>query len=359
MKSKIYYYLSLSLSLFILCSCTDSKSKKRVSSVSMGILTHNIIDLGEIFIGYGGRLVVYKDTIIGMEAPNSSMPPFFCLKPNEELPSFYYFGNKGQGPNDFLQPYSIQHIENNIIGTWDINARMYYEFALPDEKKEVSIDKRVRFEVILLSRVIKTAYNQFIALMMADDEAMFLLADSTGKTVNTFFEYPYRNNDERQRFNNRARFSAYQGELATNPSKTKFVYASDKGEIIHFYDIENNNIKPIVKIEKEYALYENREIPGGGTGVQLGTEGMRGYVSIYATEQFVYALFSGKKVGETNSRAAHTLRIFDWNGNNVKEYELDVPSLYLCVSDDDSKLWAIATNPDPELVYFNLKNPNN
>ena len=83
-------------------------------------------------------------------------------------------------------------------------------------------------------------------------------------------------------------------------------------------------------------------------------EGLNGYVDIYATEQFVYALFSGKKLKDENSKYAKRLRVFNWNGNLIKEYELDIPSSDICVSDDDSRLWTIAINPDTELVYFDL-----
>jgi len=35
------------------------------------------------------------------------------------------------------------------------------------------------------------------------------------------------------------------------------------------------------------------------------------------------------------------LHVFDWNGVIVKEYELNVPCSYLCISDDDSTIWAL------------------
>jgi len=82
----------------------------------MGVLKHNTIDIGENFIGRGGILAICQDTIIGVDfSLNSPTPPFYCLKPDNESLSFYHFGSKGQGPNEFLEPYSLQRINNNTL----------------------------------------------------------------------------------------------------------------------------------------------------------------------------------------------------------------------------------------------------
>ena len=81
-----------------------------------------------------------------------------------------------------------------------------------------------------------------------------------------------------------------------------------------------------------------------------------GYIATYATDKLVYALYSGIKITELKNVnfEGQTLRVFDWTGTLVKEYGLDVPCSYLCVSDDDRKIWAIASNPDITLVLFDL-----
>ena len=326
----------------------------------MGVLKHNVVDIGDDFIGNGGMLAIFQDTIIGVDFTlTSQVPPFYCLKPERKSLSFYHFGSKGQGPNEFLEPYSIQCINTNIVGTYDRNTGTYYEFTVPREKEKLKINKKIRFENRRLDLATKTAFNQHIGLNRGGGESMFILADSMGKTVNMLFDYPYKNNDERERFDNKRRFFAYQGSLAVNPSKTKLAYTARNGDIIHFYSIENNTIQLIAKIENEYPIYSDPHNPIVPTAnatmtlsVMLSPESLRGYVAIYATEQFVYALFNGTKLEEKKLEEATILRVFDWNGNLVKVYDLDIPSRSLCVSDDDSKLWTIAVEPEISLVYF-------
>ena len=353
MKYKnIYFSFLLLFTFFLVNCCTNSKKSKSDSSVHMGLLRHNTIDIGNDFIGLGGYLVIIQDRIVGIDRASSlSQPPFYCVIHNDGLSTFYQFGNRGQGPDDFLYPWIIQNIDKQTVGVYDSDLRTYFEFRIPNKNELLKIDKRTTFDFRLF-RIIKTAYNQYIAL--SRQEGMFVLADSAGKAINTFFEYPYKNEDERENVINQHRAYAYQGHLATNPSKTKFAYACSNGEIIHFYEIGNNIITPIAIIEKEYPLYQNRSNQTQ-IGVAFEEENTEGYCDAYATEQFVYSLFGGHKSGERDTYA-RILRVFDWSGNLVKEYELDLPSRNLCVTDDDSRLWTISLNPDISLVYFDLRN---
>ena len=347
MKHRFFLYQFVFF--FFLCSCSNQKQAKSIS-----ILQHQTIDLGENFIGYGGFLAFNQGVVIGLDLART-MQPFFRLKPNDPSQPLFYFGNRGQGPNDFLVPLSIQYINNQTAGTLDIMSNTYTEFSIPNESEELKVIKKMTFQTSL-NQIIKTAFNQYVGLLGVSDE-MFLLTDSSGIPIKSFFEYPYQNNDERQL---PKRSHAYQGTLAANPSKSKFVYSCFNGEILHFYEIENNNIKIIAKIENEYPIYKFGDKENLSTLV-FGAQGINGYVATYATEKFVYTIFSGEKLREQMNNPkinldGTLLRVFDWNGALVKEYALDVPCSYLCVSDDDSKIWAIASYPDITIVSFDIEN---
>ena len=344
-----YRFFFISLFIFFLFSCSNNKQVEPIR-----ILQHQAIDLGDNFIGYGGFLDFHQGAIIGLDI-SRSMQPFFRLNQNDQSQPFFYFGHRGQGPDDFLMPLCIQYINDQTAGTLDVMSNTYYEFGIPKESEELKVNKRIKFETFL-GQIIKTDFNQYIGLLRVSDE-MFLLADSSGMPIKTFIEYPYQNNDERKLTK---RSHAYQGTLAANPSKNKFVYSTFTGEIIHFYEIENNNIKTIAKIENKYPLYrfENEE---DISSMAFSAEAIHGYVSTYATEKFVYAIYSGKTIREQMNNPkvnleGTRLRVFDWKGNLVKEYEFDVPCSYLCVSDDDSKIWAIVSEPEIAIVSFDLEN---
>jgi hypothetical protein len=137
---------------------------KRKQLEPLNRLYHQTIDIGEYFIGSGGFLAYYQNNIIGLDM-SQSMQPFFCLKSNDASQTFFYFGNRGQGPNDFLMPYSIQYINSQTIGVFDLMSNFYAEFNIPDENGAVIIHKKLRINTPR-TRIIQPAWNQYIGLSM-------------------------------------------------------------------------------------------------------------------------------------------------------------------------------------------------
>jgi hypothetical protein len=152
---------------------------------------------------------------------------------------------------------------------------------------------------------------------------------------------------------------AYQGSIAINPRKTKCVYATLDGEIIHFYNIIENEISLISKTEKAYPKYKPED---NGTEYysSMDANNTIGYISLAATDRFVYALYCGKKynelyrAGNRPSIAGEQLRIFDWTGTIVKTVMLDVPCQHISATNDNRRLWAMAILPEITPVYFDL-----
>ena len=339
MKNLIALIITLSI-----VSCYPKQEKNSI------VLSHYTIEFKEEFIGNGGFLIICKNGIIGFEE-SQSLPAFYYIENNSALSRFI---NHGQGPNEVLLPFNIQYLSEDTIGVYDIMNMSYYNVPILRNGDFANIRKCINFDTRFY-RVIKTAYQQYIALSGGNE--LFSLLDSDGQLVNTFFEYPYKDKNEKN-IDNSIRALAYQGTIATNLSATKYVYAPFNGDIIHFYNIEKNNITLINKIENVFPYYDiNKD------GAITNAKTTRGYVSITTTENFVYALFCGKPIKELikndKSMEGDILIIFDWNGNKIKEFKLDVLCKHIGVSHDDKTLWAIANTPEVSLVNFELDNSNN
>jgi hypothetical protein len=346
MMEKIAFFL---LTLYCL-SCHSEKS-----NVDNPILLHSILHLSNEYVGSGGAIIAYNEGIVGIEEAGS-LQPFFNIDIQKENQShiFTRFGNRGQGPEDFIRPYPIQYINEDVFGTYDITSKTYKEITIPkaDVGEPAHVTNFITFESQPF-QVIKTAYDQYAGL--SADEGLIILMDSVGKKHATFFEYPYRDKNE-QAIENHLRAMAYQGILAANPGKTKFVYASFGGEIIHFYNIQKDNISLIRKIENVYPSYKYEN-----NAVVTNVKNREGYISLSATDQFIYALYCGKTLKEMRNVNGFSLestqvRVFDWTGEMVQAYTLDIPCRYIGVSCDGKKLWAIALNPDIVPVCFDLSN---
>lgn len=254
-----FFMLTIIISVFSISSCSVKQKEEREERV----LTHDVIEFkDDEFIGYGGFLIACRNGLAGLEEA-ASFPAFYYVKDAGDGYVLSRFVNRGQGPNDILVPFNMQYLNEDTIGAYDHMNMSYYNVPVPKDNESVNI-KRVRFDKRFY-RIIKTAYNQYVAL--SGEDGLFVLLDSDGKTVNTFFEYPYKDGNEKS-VGNSIRALAYQGSLVTNPSATKCVYAPFNGDIIRFYDIKKDNLGLINKTEKifsDYVIENNRVVTKANT----------------------------------------------------------------------------------------------
>ncbi|MDR3250972.1 MAG: hypothetical protein LBT42_04825 [Tannerella sp.] len=89
-------------------------------------LKHSVVNLKEEYIGMGGPIIAYKDGITGYEGAES-LSPFFITRGD----SVTHFGNRGQGPHDFIHPYVIQYLDGDVFGTYDMQTQTYKEVTVP------------------------------------------------------------------------------------------------------------------------------------------------------------------------------------------------------------------------------------
>jgi hypothetical protein len=338
----------ISIFVFILLGCNNSQ--QRVNSFEE--ITYKRMLNKNIFIAYGGQLIPVKDYLFGIEYSLDTC--FYQLGLKNNL--FERFGNKGQGPNDFLMPQSIQYISDTVVGVYDMLQRSYVmlDISLPLENRNTKKLKVTSFDHFSF-QVLKTCFDQYIGIGPYEN-GMFELLDSTGNTINYFFEFPFKDNDEKE-INNRLRAMAYQGEIVLNPKRNKLVYACGHGNIIQFYEIKNNSIEVIKKIENSYPDYVPDEM-GGGVSAVMKKENKVDFVSIYATNEYVYALYSGLSLNDfiVNNKqvSGNLLYIYTWKGEIKRTIKLNMDCRYICATPDNKILYAVSDCPEPDIIYFEL-----
>jgi hypothetical protein len=307
----------------------------------------------DLWIGKGGFMIATAQHLIGLEYGGDG---FFYRWNIDQLDEFHRFGEKGQGPDEFLRPHALQYLSDSLMGCYDLFAGTFHEIVLPPHPERIKT-KTVSFRPERRADfVVKTYCNQYIGIG-SYPENMYMLFDSSGYKIKSFFEFPFRDAEEKS-IENPFRAMAYQGKIAVNPSGTKFAYAAYNTDIIHFYNIAHSDIQVIKKIERRFCEYVPDDVDGRGVSARVKPDNEYGYIDLYATEQYVYLLYSGKTPRKYREKAHEStqLKIYDWQGNLLKEVTLDVPCKFVCVSPDDETLWAIAEIPEPTIVRFDLTN---
>ena len=116
-------YIRIKVLLFILIfqciSCSNNNNNI--------FLSHMTIELCDDFVGYGGTLSPCENGIIGIEYAKS-FPPLFQLKIEKEEFVMKRIGNRGQGPNEFINPITIQNLNNSIYGVMTLTKNLIMKY---------------------------------------------------------------------------------------------------------------------------------------------------------------------------------------------------------------------------------------
>ena len=71
---------------------------------------------------------------------------------------------------------------------------------------------------------------------------------------------------------------------------------------------------------------------------------------------YVYALYSGRTFNEHGMLSHHckNLLVYDWEGNPIKRYLLDIPLYSMQYDEKNRVIYGIAYNPEGVLVEYQL-----
>lgn len=302
--------------------------------------------------------MLYCDSAIMVFDEKSENGLFHLINLND-LDSIYDFGKKGQGIGEFIMPFDFQLFSKSAVSVYDLYKKTLSVLNIPEIKNGTYNDSILIKDTILGTiKVLPTVFNTFVSLGFYED-CMFKLWGAGLIEEKRYAEYPYRDKEEQQIANN-SRGMAYQGIIRVNSNMNKFVYAVNTSEIIYFYKIDTVDISLIKKYEISYPVYKT-QVDGDMRAAPISSLNESTFISLCVSPKYVYALYSGKNFKEKGLEAFTGTIIyqFDWDGNAIKKYELNIPVTLICVDDEDKALYAFSNMPDPELIRFKLKYNNN
>lgn len=265
-----------------------------------------------------------------------------------------YIGNigvKGQGPNEFLQPFSLVYSSDGRLLSYDVG-----DYSLKSIDIDSLINGTISYNKILDSNsmshltVFPVEESNYIGFGIYS-ENMFKLIDSNGNIIRSFMNYPIENST----MDHRNIAMAYQGALAINNDKSKLVYASMYGTILCIYDISKNLIDEEFSLVLDYPHFSPRN-ERGSTSSPLTKDAISAFRDIYVTDKYIYSLYSGKNISEFKQNAfeAQSIYIFDWTGKPIIRYLLDVRVNNIAVDPNNQKIYALSNLPESTLVEFEI-----
>ena len=173
MKKTLYFLFTLALA-----ACAAPQKE-----VLTTVLAHQTVEIKNDYIGMATQLLIVGDRLYGADMLTDTC--LFCidLAKNE----MHRFGAKGQGANDFVMPYSLQYLDENRLGVYDLPTRKYCEVDLKSGYKVIKRSPQ------LMGRATFTAHclpdGRYLGIGSYEN-SMFTLYDTTGTVQKEFYEYP-------------------------------------------------------------------------------------------------------------------------------------------------------------------------
>lgn len=339
---RIYKYIIL-LFFSFLFSCQSSKKSDIVQEYS---LQHKVLLDDDFAIGKVRSMVLMNDSI-PIVVDIQSNQAFQVLDYNKQ--SVRNYGRRGQGPDEFLFPTALSVWKNYTMACWDINKRRYSAMQLvPGDSVAQFSHLFETHDSLFHYEIFPVCNERFIAAGIYNDYRLVLL-DKEGHFVKGFGTCPYRNDEERK-VSGAIRSEVYQGKLAVNPSGTRLVHALLRADIFSFYDIASNGtLNLTTELVGSYPDYEHN------TGAMALSAPIY-YVDVCATERYAYVLYSGRNYKDDKDKAflGKIIKVYDWEGHHIRNLNLDIEIQVMCVLPNDSKIYAIAFQPNPILVSFDM-----
>lgn len=340
MKSNLVFCL---LALYIVFASCSDRTKAEVEEIKLDF--QNLM-VDSLLIGQAYGMLVVDSTLLIADKRADSL--FYSVNLNNL--TFKEVGQIGQGPREFLCFDNFYRV-NSKSGFYDRRLRSSNDILFSESG--VSLDKNVSYES-LHYKVAPTAFGTFIGIGPYE-KGLFCILDLKGKVINVVGEQPYRDETERG-VPEIARAMAYQGKIATSPEGDYLVHAVYMSPIISFYKLSPKNVHLLKSHVDSYPAYKP-ELGDKSYASAMSKSNKLGYIDIAVTDKYVYALLSGKSTEESGLSAfmGSVICVYDWNGTLVKKFMCNAEMTTICVSADDSIIYAVGLVEDYELLKATLE----
>lgn len=311
---------------------------------------------------------IYKPHFIGVTdnyviVSDRATSKHLHLISKEDLRYLGSFGSYGDGPDEFLSFSNFTTtFEKDQVNFYSGNDRKLVFFSLKEglTKEEVPL---LSPDSILRIAEISTDYlhvnmlsrDLMVAKLINSDDRFVIQSLSSGKILEKYdsWEGMLKEKD----IPNSILASVFQGKVAVSPNTQYFGHATVLWDFIEVYDTVNDTwlrLSGPDRLEHVFSISTSIGYPMHS----YDTEKNRlGYIQLALGNNFIYALYGGQKI--THNPYPTKLLIFNYDGDPIKAYELDVvPSYGMAIDDENNMVYlSITENDNGGIARFPLDLP--
>lgn len=348
--------------IFFVCICISCKHKKRETSV-----TYKSLDLKEYAIPTDSLInpehfsitsdslnipvrMILIDTVLTVE--DFSEEPALHFIDTKSGTQIAQFGRRGEGPGEFEDAWNMGLIPNreNAFSVYDTKLLRLTVIKVKKKgmlKLHPSILKIIKLHSTkgLPYYPIFVSDSSIVASGLYTNNRLAFFGDK-GKV----YRYTGMTPPGPSNIPGTIKNQAYKGILRMKSDGTKMVLACHFGDRLEFYNKSGKLYKIVEgKIKPEYELQNVNGNPVMG----LDSKTRLGYLDIKCTNNYIFVLFSGRKM-HSGYEVANTIRVFDWNGKLVKVMKLNENIECIAINDKKNILYAINPMDKKPVLYWHI-----
>lgn len=296
----------------------------------------------------GGRLVV-----LDRSAP---MIHVFRLPEGERVGSF---GRKGQGPGEFGAADEIQASPAAPDAFWVFDGnlsrvtRLRFDGAGPvpgvDEVVNLHGEGGLHFQAVWISDSALAATG----IYPGHPQSRLLRLDREGRALGGIGTLPQHPNGAG--IPPTVLHHAYEGRMAVRPDRSLLVFGTRHADALEFYRPDGTLVRKVTGPTGFLPVFDTNA-RAEGVSMATGDDLRVGYLDLAATQDHLFALFSGDTRGEARARTyfGKEVHVFDWSGERITTLALDERAIAIAVDPVEGRLYAVRHDPIPNVARYRL-----
>lgn len=258
------------------------------------------------------------------------------------------FLSYGTGPNEMSGYFCLSKDDtDSTISVLDYNGgRLNFVYKIPlakDKRYDKNLWKKYSFEKVTKYRCANPAFVQLsdstLLLGAGTYDASYVLSIVNLKTqeVTPVDFWPLEDGVDCP---NLVRQAMYMDNARLYRNGTKILYCCGSGHYAFIFELEGDKM---VNKRTLFDVYPEYKVAPDGVNYHY-TSGCNKALQVCVTQRFVYV-----RVKEYESRRAtykgypynysDEIRVFDWEGNELKKYLLDIPCSFFIVDENDECMY--------------------
>lgn len=349
---KYYYFFILLLILPVLsCDFDKDRYEKAVKFElkdfqTIKDLTSNRLEFDSLIM-QPMDLVVYDSLLITVEVGKEKIFHVYNLNTKTHINQCI---NRGQGPEDMLQP-EFMNCDEKSIRIIDLATSSVFEYELndfitnqqPKPKKRTKLEK----QIFLTAQQVD---NKIMGCSYAYEDRLYIF-DSGGKKINSIINYPARTIQQ----TNVEKTDAYYMKFITN-NINKIALCYYMTDLIEIYNLEGVLEIRLHGPEQFFSYYKEYQ-----DGKYVGASPIKGFnrdaymCPRNAINEF-FVLYNGGFIDTPNhTTSCNQILSFTWDGIPRKIFNLNDPIFSFNVDSKNKKIFGISEIPEFHIVEYSYE----